>query len=380
MSGPSEADREMAPSGRVIVVGGGVIGCSIAYHLAGEGVEVTVVERGKVGGAASGVAAGMVAALSESIPAGPTLDLALMGRSYLLDILPQLQEESGIDVEYIPSGILHLAFTGEEEAALKARLEALAPLDMGVCWLSPQEARSVEPGIGQGIRGGLHSPQEGHLNSRRLVRAFAQGAARRGATFLQDTEVAGLVSSGDRVTGVRLPSGDLEGDCVVLAPGAWAGQYGDWLGLDIPVKPVRGQIMAARILPAPIAMGVWRGMTYLVPKADGSIVMGTTQEEAGFRDKATLEGIAGILAGVIELVPGVAGAELHKIWAGLRPGSPDGSPILGVAPGWRGALLAAGHYRNGILMSAATGKLITDCIVRGEERPLLPFSLSRFSG
>ena len=109
---------------------------------------------------------------------------------------------------------------------------------------------------------------------------------------------------------------------MVLASGAWAGQYGGWLGVDLPVRPVRGQILAARILPAPISTGVWRGLTYLVPKADGSIVLGTTQEEAGFRDKATLQGIAGILAGVIELVPAIASAELHKIWAGLRPASP----------------------------------------------------------
>ena len=171
----------------------------------------------------------------------------------------------------------------------------------------------------------------------------------------------------------------MEGDWVALASGAWAGQYGDWLGVDLPVRPVRGQIMAARILPAPISMGVWRGMTYLVPKADGSIVLGTTQEEAGFRDKATLQGIAGILAGVIELVPAVAGAELHKIWAGLRPASPDGAPILGAVPGREGVLMAGGHFRNGILLSAATGKLITDYITRGDEAPLLPFSLSRFS-
>ena len=369
----------MTSNGRVLVVGGGVIGCSIAYHLAGAGVDVTVVERGKVGGAASGVAAGMVAALSEAIPVGHVLDLALESRRLLLEGLPQLQKESGIDVEYIPSGILHLAYTEEEETGLRARLKWQADLDMGVRWLSPEEARSIEPGIGEGVRGALYSPQEGHLNSRRLVRALAQGAARRGATFLQDTEVAGLLSSGDRITGLKLSSGDMEADWVVLASGAWAGQYGDWLGLDIPVRPVRGQIMAARILPAPISMGVWRGMTYLVPKADGSIVMGTTQEEAGFRDKATLQGIATILAGVIELVPAVAGAELHKIWAGLRPGSPDGAPILGAAPGWEGVLLAAGHFRNGILLSPVTGKLITDYITKGEEQPLLPFSLSRFS-
>ncbi len=369
----------MASSNRVIVIGGGVIGCSIAYHLAGAGVEVTVVERGKVAGGASGVAAGMVAALSEAIPVGHMLDFALMSRSLLLETLPQLQQESGIDVEYLPSGILHLAFTKEEEAALKARQAALADLDMGVCWLSPEEARNLEPGIGDGVRGALHSPQEGHLNSRRLVRAFAQGAARRGAQFLQDTEVVGLLSSGDRITGVKLASGDMEADWVVLASGAWAGQYGDWLGVELPVRPVRGQIMAARILPAPISMGVWRGMSYLVPKADGSIVMGTTQEEAGYRDKATLEGIADILTSVIELVPGVAGAELHKIWAGLRPASPDGAPILGPVPGWEGALMAGGHFRNGILMSAATGKLITDYVTGGEEGPMLPFSLSRFS-
>ena len=368
----------MTSNSRVIVIGGGVIGCSIAYHLAGAGVEVTLVERGKVGGGASGVAAGMIAALSEAIPVGHTLDLALMSRSMLLDMLPQLQQESGIDVEYLSSGILHVAFTEEEEDDLKARLVWQAGLDMGVCWLSAEEARSMEPGLGEGIRGALYSPQEGHLNSRRLVRAFAQGAARRGATFLQDTEVAGLLSSGDRITGVKLPAGELEGDWVVLASGAWAGQYGGWLGVDLPVRPVRGQILAARILPAPISTGVWRGLTYLVPKADGSIVLGTTQEEAGFRDKATLQGIAGILAGAIELVPAVAGAELHKIWAGLRPASPDGAPILGVVPGREGALVAGGHFRNGILLSAVTGKLITDYIIRGEEGPLLPFSLSRF--
>ena len=211
----------MTSNSRVIVIGGGVIGCSIAYHLAGAGVEVTLVERGKVGGGASGVAAGMIAALSEAIPVGHTLDLALMSRSLLLDMLPQLQQESGIDVEYLSSGILHVAFTEEEEADLKARLAWQAGLDMGVCWLSAEEARSMEPGLGEGIRGALYSPREGHLNSRRLVRAFAQGAARRGATFLQDTEVAGLLSSGDRITGVKLPAGDLEGDWVVLASGAW---------------------------------------------------------------------------------------------------------------------------------------------------------------
>jgi glycine oxidase len=120
-------------------------------------------------------------------------------------------------------------------------------------------------------------------------------------------------------------------------------------------------------------------MTYLVPKADGSIVIGTTREEVGFQARATLQGIATVLSRAIGVVPAIAGAELHKTWAGLRPSSPDGIPILGRVGGWEGVLVATGHYRSGILLSAATGKRIADYITKGEEKPLLPFSLSRFA-
>ena len=146
-----------------------------------------------------------------------------------------------------------------------------------------------------------------------------------------------------------------------------------------PERAIPWTSVENRILPAPIAGGVWHGITYLLPKADGSIIIGTTREEVGFRDNSTLQGIAGILSSAIELVPAMAGAELHKVWAGLRPASPDGVPILGPVDGWEGVLLAVGHYRSGILLSAATGKLITDYITKGEEKPLLPFGLSRFA-
>jgi glycine oxidase len=369
----------VASNKHVVVIGGGVIGCSIAYHLAGAGVRVTVVERGQLGGSASGVAAGMVAALSEGFSAGEPLKLALESRALLLELLPRLEKESGIDVEYLCPGILHLALSPEDEEGLKARLEWQEPLEMGVRWLTSQEVRRMEPALGEGILGALFSPQEGHLNSRRLVMAFAQGAARRGATLLQDTEVMGLLCQQRRVTGVRLASGDLESDWVVMASGAWAGQYSDWLGVDIPVHPVKGQILAARIVPSPISAIVWHGITYLLPKADGSIVIGTTREEVGFRDKPTIQGIARILSSAIDLVPAMAGAELHKVWAGLRPASPDEIPILGPVDGWDGVLMAVGHYRSGILLSTATGALITGYITRGKDKPLLPFGLSRFA-
>ena len=364
---------------RVIVIGGGVIGCSIAYFLAGAGANVTLVERGKVGSGASDVAAGMVAALSENLAMGEPLNLALQSRALLLDLLPSLQAESGIDVEYRSPGILHVAVTEDEESELRGRLEWQEPLGMDVRWLGAQEVRRAEPALGEGVRGALFSPNEGHLNSRRLVRAYAQAAARRGANILQDTEVMGLTLQGNRVTGVKLAAGEMEADWVVMASGAWAGRCGEWLDLDIPVQPVRGQILSTRILPSPISSIVWRGITYLVPKADGAIVIGTTRERVGFIESSTLRGVSGILAGAIELVPAVADAELGHVWAGLRPGSPDDAPMLGPVGGWDGLLLAVGHYRSGILLSAATGKLIADCITKGDGSAMLPFALSRFS-
>lgn len=369
----------MASNNHVIIIGGGVIGCSIAYHLAGAGVRVTLLERGKLGGGVSDVAAGMVASLSEGFTEGEPLKLALESHALMLEMLPQLQKESGIDVEYLCPGILHMALTKEDEKNLEARLKWQEPLTMGVRWLSAQKTYRMEPALGEGVQGALFSPQEGHLNSRRLVRAYAQGAARRGATLLQDTEVKGLLYQQRRVSGVQLTSGDLEADWVVMASGAWTGRYRDWLGVDIPVQPVKGQILAARILPSPISTIIWHGITYLVPKADGSIVMGTTREDVGFNARTTVQGIARILSNAIDLVPAVAGAELRKVWGGLRPSSPDDIPILGPVDGWEGILLATGHYRSGILLSSATGKRITDYIVRGEETSLLPFSLSRFT-
>ena len=196
---------------RVIVIGGGVIGCSIAYHLAGAGANVTLVERGKVGSGASDVAAGMVAALSENLALGEPLNLAIHSRALLLDMLPSIQAESGIDVEYLTPGILHIAVTEDEETELRSRLPWQEPLDMDVRWLEPWEAYRAEPALGEGVRGALFSPNEGHLNSRRLVRAYAQAAARRGAVILQDTEVLGPDAAGTPghrgETGIRRDGG-----------------------------------------------------------------------------------------------------------------------------------------------------------------------------
>ena len=217
----------MASDDSVVIIGGGVIGCSIAYHLAVAGVDVTLVDRGKPGAGASSVAAGMVASISEDLAQGAPLNLAMESRALLLDMLPRLQEESGIDVEYLCPGILHLALTGEDEEALQARLKWQEPLNMGVRWLDSWEAYRMEPALREGLRGALFSPLEGHLNSRRLVRAFAQGAARRGATILQDTEVKGLLYQQSRVSGVRAASGDMEADWVVIASGAWTNRYSD---------------------------------------------------------------------------------------------------------------------------------------------------------
>ena len=362
----------------VIIIGGGIIGCSIAYHLSKANSKVTIIEKRKIGSAASGIAAGMIAPLSEGLPKGPTLAVAQESRSLLLELIPKLQEDSGIDVEYSSPGILHLAYTAEEVDDLNLRLTWQKEFNMNLDWLSGIEAKKIEPSIAEDVLGALLSPNEGNLNSRRLVRSFAQAASNNGAVLMENTEVTGIIFSGNRVTGVNTTAGNMYADWVVMCSGPWSNHYGGWLGIDIPVFPVRGQIMAVRLLPSPITRTVWNGITYMIPKRDGSIVIGTTREHVGYKDKPTLSGISTILTNALKLVPQIADAELHKVWSGLRPYTQDEIPIIGTIPKIEGAILAVGHYRSGILLSAITGSMVSDLVRNGEKEYMLPFNISRF--
>lgn len=357
----------------VIVVGGGIIGCSVAYHLAEAGARVTVVERGRGGGQATGAAAGMLAPGAEADGPGPFLELGLRSLGLFPELAERLRAETRVDVEYVPCGLLYVALDEEEAAALRARLEWQRAAGVEVRWLAGEEARRLEPGLPDTVLAALHYPQEHHVYSPHLVQALALAAAGRGVTFLEGTEAVGLITAGDRVLGVVTAGsqpGRLAGGHVVLAPGAWAGLWGERLGVEIPVCPVRGQIIALEQNPLPCRKVVFSARGYAVPKVRGMVAVGATEDRAGFDAGVTLAGVAYLsrLAGT--LLPGLAAARFRHAWAGLRPWSATGLPLIGPVPGWRGLTLAAGHHRNGILLAPLTGRAVAELVLQGAS-PLL---------
>ena len=360
----------------VIVVGGGVIGCAVAYYLAREGVRVEVVERGETGGEASGAAAGMLAPLAEVEDAGPFQELCVESLRMFPALVESLRDETGIDIEYLASGILRVAVDDAEERRLRA------PADCSTClplhWLGPEELHGFEPALSLEMRGGTYSPEEHQVNADSLTQALARAASAHGATFRRNLAVRRLLTGNGRVVGVRTADGDIAAGHVVLAAGPWTGRLAASLGFDLPVFPVRGQMIALPSKTAPRHI-VWGSAGYLVPKANGLVFAGATVEKVGFRRRTTNAGLRGLAAMASSLAPRLGAFAPVDSWAGLRPGSADGLPLLGPLPGWEGVSVATGHYRNGILLSPVTGRLMARAIIDGSaDGSMAPFSPARF--
>ncbi|MSQ14591.1 MAG: glycine oxidase ThiO [Dehalococcoidia bacterium] len=363
----------------VIIVGGGVIGCSIAYYLGKAGVKAMVLESGELGGEASKAAAGMLAPLSHTTGPSPFLDLCMAGLRSFKDLPDELREASGIDIEYIPRGIIEVAFNDEEKKRLKRLLNWQVESGLEIEWLDTKELRAIEPALSPDIIGGMYYPEEHQVRATRLVQAFAHGAAKHGAGFKERSAVIGIIEHGHRVEGVRTTGEEFYADAVVFATGAWTDLYEGLLQIKLPVFPVRGQTVVLRKIPSPVRHSIGSSRGYLVPKVDGTIIVGATVEAMGFDKRLTAAGIASMLEIAPRLIPELADADFLGGVVGLRPGSSDGLPILGQVPGWEGLYLASGHGRDGILLSAITGKLISELITRGDTAiDLAPFSLARF--
>ncbi len=363
----------------VLIVGGGVIGCVIAYYLAGAGVRLTILERGEVGGEASGASAGILAPLELSLEPGPLLDLCQASMQLHPSLADTLGEETGIDVEYLRSGILRVALTDEDADELHALVEHQRPRGV-MQWVDVEALRRLEPRLAA-ARGGVYSPQYHQVNADRLTQALAQAAVARGVILRQGVAVRGFVTSGSRVTGVRSDEGRMMAGQVILAAGSWTAALGRRLGMSLSVKPMRGQMLAFPDFSSPlrhILLGEDGG--YLAPKANGFLFVGATVEDVGFRKKTTAKGLAGLRRMAATLVPSLAYVEVASDWAGLRPGSPDGLPILGPVSGWEGLSVASGHFRKGILLAPITGRLMSQWLTQGKaEMPLEPFSPARFA-
>jgi glycine oxidase len=363
----------------VVIVGGGVIGCAIAYYLSRERARVVVLERGLIGSEASGAAAGMLAPLAEAHGPSAFLDLCLASHRLFPELTDTLYAETGVDVEYVPSGLLRVAFSEGDEAELRSRIEWQDRLGMGVRWIDGEGARGLEPLLSPGVRCAIYSPLEHQVNPTKLVQGLARAAEAQGAVIHQETPVVGLLRRGRRVTGVRLARETLSADSVVLAAGPWTKRMAAALGVWVPVKPVRGQMLALGGGPPPVRHIVWGPKGYVVPKPNGFVFVGATVEEVGYRKSTTKQGLASLRRMANALVPAFSYATHVDAWAALRPGSADSLPILGAVPGWEGLWVASGHFRNGILLAPVTGQLMARSLLEGKQAEALsPFSPARF--
>lgn len=364
----------------VAIVGGGVIGCAAAWDLARAGMRVELFECGRLGGEATSAAAGMLAPLAESHEPGPFTDLALAGLRAFAEDMPSLVEDSRLDPEYRISGVLRLAMDEVGARSLHGTAAWQANADLDLRWLEPRQVASLEPRLAPCL-GALLSPHEGHVNPARLNAALATAAANRGAILHEYCAPVRPWIEHGRVRGVMLGDEPREAGHVVLAAGAWSGPWAEALGLRIPIRPVKGQMLQVQMLPQPLSHVVFGGHSYLVPRVDGSVYVGATMEDAGFDRRATVAGLSHLAASAKALLPALGAAEPIRSGAGLRPGTADGLPVIGPVPGMESVITATGHFRNGILLSLITGRIVA-ALVRGQEPalPLAPFSPGRFAG
>lgn len=361
-----ETGADARSGGDVAIIGGGVIGCACAWVLARAGVSVTLYERGRLGSEASGASAGILAPLAESAQPGPFAELAVAGLHAFAEEIEALVEESGIDPEYRVCGVLRLAQDESDAARLQEAAAWQSNQSLGLRWIDQHELMSLEPALAPSF-GGLYSAEEGMIRPPLLVRALATAAARHGARILEHVEVIGPATSGGRVTGVQLGSGVVKpAGAVLLAGGAWSAALAGSAGQAVPVRPVKGQYALLSIVPPPLRHVVFAGHGYLVPRVDGTLYAGATEEDAGYDRRVTLDGLASVLEMARGILPALSNAEVIDSGAGLRPGSADGLPILGAAPGIEGLYVATGHYRNGVLMSLISARLIA-ALIRGKE-------------
>lgn len=366
----------------VVVVGAGIAGAAAAHGCAERGARVLLLDRGEPGGQASGAAAGMLAPCSEAAEAGAFLDAGRESLRLWPELAERLREQARVDCELVLDGLLRIAATEEEAAVLRGRVAWQRELGADAGWLSPEALGGVEPALAGGHHGAARYPGEGHVHSPRAVRAFVEATRRLGGEVRRGVEVAGADAAGRLLLAGEPP---VAAGTVVVAAGVWSGRVAAALGAQtaLPVRPVRGQLVALRGLPRLPRHVVFGGrLGYAVAKRDGLLLVGSTEEDAGFDCRVTADATERLLGTARALVRGAGDSTLAHAWAGLRPAAPDALPLLGELDTPRHAprlLAATGHFRNGVLLAPLTGRAIASLVLDGAVSPLIaPFDPRRF--
>ena len=362
----------------VVIVGGGVIGLSAAYALAREGVRTAVLDRGELGREASWAGAGMIAPTSERTDLAPMAAL----RSWSARLFPAwseaLRAETGIDNGYRRSGGVDIALDEPEADELRATAGRWRGEGITFERLAYDDIRRVEPALAPSIEVAYFLPDRAQIRNPRHLRALVEATEARAVELLPHRAATGFAVDGSCVVAVNTRDGPVPCATVVLAAGAWS--EGLLAGLEIKAltPPVKGQIVLLQSDGCVLKRVVEHGNNYLVPRDDGRVLVGATEEHVGFDTRPTAQGVAGLLAEALRLCPGLASATVERSWAGLRPGNVDGRPYIGRAPGYDNVIVATGHKRAGLQLSPATAELVADLVLDRPSRiDLTAFQVGR---
>ncbi|HZS46649.1 MAG TPA: glycine oxidase ThiO [Blastocatellia bacterium] len=353
----------------VIIIGGGLIGCAIARSLAKENLSVMVLDKQQPGLEASRAAAGMLSPQSETDSPDQFFRLCMASRDLYSDFAAAISEESGVDVEYRTDGTVVLAFNEDQAQVLVGRAAWQQAEGLNVEVLSAEDACVMSPAITPEIQSALFVPDDHQINNRKLTSAVTIAAARAGAEIRTGHPVDQILSKGNRATGLRVNGQQIECGTIINAAGCWAGLIESVIRPS--TIPVRGQMIALRSSSPIVDHVIHTPGCYIVPRLDGRIIIGSTTEHAGFDKSNTAAGVTGLLSAAVEAVPDFAQLPIDEMWAGLRPGTLDGLPLLGRAEssGVENLIFATGHYKNGILLTPITALLITEMIMGGNIPP-----------
>ena len=364
----------MPKTADVVVIGAGVVGCSVAYYLAREGVNVTILERDAIGSGASAHATGSLSLLGAEFSPGPSFQIARASSSEFQQIVPELESATGMNLLYQRRPSLRLALDDEEAGLIKSSMVWQQP-HVKMHWIDAHEVHSIEPRLSPSIIGAVYEGESAQVDSYRLNLALGRGAELKGANILY-REVTGLVTNGPTISGVKTASEDIHCGTVVVAAGTWSRAFTPWLGFPVPVRPMKGERLLLNYPGEPLPVLISspkRG--HMISRMDGFTSVGSTggrdydQKELfwgeEFDRQPTESARLELLQRAIDVFPDLERAELVQQLAGSRPLSPDSKPIIGPVPGREGVLLATGHTTKGIHLGPITGRIITDYVCRG---------------
>ena len=355
----------------VLIIGGGIIGLSIAWRLIGIGKKVIIVDKKNFGKEASWAAAGMLSGRLDLKPSEKKL-LPIFKKSHYAwpKFAEELENKSGKRIGYRKEGTLMVACDVNEEKKLKINYNFLKKNKVNISWLSGNKIREKEPYVSNNVISGFYSPEDHHVNNRYILDALMTilKKNKKNCVLKQNTEVQGIITNKNQVIGVKTKKETIKTKEIIVCSGAWTNKIKNIEVKEVPIRPVKGQMVCLKIPKETSILKhiLWRENVYLVPRDNSDLIIGATEEEMGFDKSLTAGGIYNLLKVAREILPAIEDLPIIESWSGLRPTTRDEAPIVGPSKKIKGLIYATGHHRNGILLAPLTSSVIKNYYLRGK--------------